>query len=409
MSHLLLGLLRYLSAMENHSGPTRPANAHADVISDHVSESPPRESSPDFASDHGRESPYRRNGNAESPRAPLDVDRNNLPGRSRSREIPRTTHHGDQGFNRQRAAQPRHDSHDDGDIWIRSRYRQGSDGDIGGYREDEDFDIRIPHPRRDGSYDRRYYDHDDGIRVSPGEGEDFNGAGRDYDDDYPSDSFARARHNTSSDSFNRYDDYDEGIRVRSDNEDYSYEDRRGIHNNYEHHSRRRIPTWSPSRARQFVPRRMPTTSPPPRYRAVTDDSMSISQDSSARNDSTSYSFIEDKDQDMYHITFDEVEKSGLSFSMPLNKGILAVPAAALGNASPLAPEASAWKLSRMNLSDSQSSTELFVVHASEYSADEMGVGKTTLVCPAGPQKQDTETAVQMRWLYVTSQNMNSHC
>lgn len=114
--------------------------------------------------------------------------------------------------------------------------------------------------------------------------------------------------------------------------------------------------------------------------------------------------VEDRweESDSYY-TFDDVEEDGLSVSMPLNREVLATPMAARSDVSPLTPEASAWEWPNINLSDGQSSTELFVVHASEYSTDEMGMGRTTLVCPAGPpKKQDTESAVQMRWLYDTS-------
>lgn len=134
-----------------------------------------------------------------------------------------------------------------------------------------------------------------------------------------------------------------------------------------------------------------------------------SVDNSGNSDNT-YDSSDDSSyfgSDNYRLTYKALEKEGISFSMLLNKGVLAVPAAAQDDPSPLAPESSAWKLARTNLSDGQSSTELFVVHASEYSTDEMGTGRTTLVCPVGPQKQDTETAVQMRWLYVVPENMNS--
>ena len=134
-----------------------------------------------------------------------------------------------------------------------------------------------------------------------------------------------------------------------------------------------------------------------------------SVDNSVNSDNT-YDSSDDSSyfgSDNYRLTYKALEKEGISFSMLLNKGVLAAPAAAQDDPSPLAPESSAWKLARTNLSDGQSSTELFVVHASEYSTDEMGTGKTTLICPVGPQKQDTETAVQMRWLYVVPKNMDS--
>ncbi|KFH40409.1 hypothetical protein ACRE_089280 [Hapsidospora chrysogenum ATCC 11550] len=107
------------------------------------------------------------------------------------------------------------------------------------------------------------------------------------------------------------------------------------------------------------------------------------------------------DDDTYPLTFDHVEKAGLSVSLPLNMAAGAAPPGIRDENSLFTLEALAWKLHRVALSDQQSETQLTVVHASEYSAGGTGFGKTTLICPAGPQKPDNESAVQMRWLYAT--------
>jgi hypothetical protein len=92
--------------------------------------------------------------------------------------------------------------------------------------------------------------------------------------------------------------------------------------------------------------------------------------------------------------FEEVEKEGLSISLPVkeNNSMLAM---GIGVSH---EESLAWKQPVVHLAKG-GSTDLRIIHASEYSVDETGRGKLTLVCPDGPRREEADSSsVQMRWL-----------
>lgn len=94
--------------------------------------------------------------------------------------------------------------------------------------------------------------------------------------------------------------------------------------------------------------------------------------------------------------FEQVEQEDLSISLSVkrNKDTLTV------NTGMSREESLAWKQPTTRLSKG-ASTELHIIHASEYSVDETGRGVLTLVCPDGPRRDDADSSsVQMRWLYV---------
>lgn len=105
-------------------------------------------------------------------------------------------------------------------------------------------------------------------------------------------------------------------------------------------------------------------------------------------------------------TYRAVERAGLSVSLPLDKGVRAVDITdGDGDDAALTSEGKAWKGDKTVLSDGVSSTELRVIHAAEYSEDETGNGKTTLMCWDGPLEHEHIRSAQMRWLYVAPPNV----
>ena len=105
-------------------------------------------------------------------------------------------------------------------------------------------------------------------------------------------------------------------------------------------------------------------------------------------------------------TYRAVEIAGLSVSLPLDKGVRAIHITdGDGDDAALTSEGKAWKGDKTVLSDGVSSTELRVIHAAEYSEDETGNGKTTLMCWDGPLEPEHIQSAQMRWLYVARPNV----
>ncbi|CAG9989389.1 unnamed protein product [Clonostachys byssicola] len=100
-------------------------------------------------------------------------------------------------------------------------------------------------------------------------------------------------------------------------------------------------------------------------------------------------------------TFKKVERKGLSISLEL-KRYEEEPGAPRTKTihNPKSAEALAWNQPTTSLPDTGSTCELLNIQALEYSADDDGLGKTTLICPGGPMKDSDSATVQLRWLLV---------
>jgi hypothetical protein len=113
--------------------------------------------------------------------------------------------------------------------------------------------------------------------------------------------------------------------------------------------------------------------------------------------------VRDRDTRPITQTFEDVEGAGLSVNIPLRstkmKGKQAV---TLGqsDASPVDhPEAASWMQPDSVREVGNYTTQLRVIHASEYSISEIGTEKITLVCPSVPgQEKIDSTSVQALWL-----------
>lgn len=104
------------------------------------------------------------------------------------------------------------------------------------------------------------------------------------------------------------------------------------------------------------------------------------------------------DTDAYFLSIKEVEKEGLSFTLPINtinQEMLTMDSQ--DGQAPTGSDAQAWKQPKTTLLGDLS-TELLVIHALEHSVDERGQQKTTLVPPVGPMRENADSAPQMRWL-----------
>ncbi|CAM1505780.1 Fc.00g114170.m01.CDS01 [Cosmosporella sp. VM-42] len=109
----------------------------------------------------------------------------------------------------------------------------------------------------------------------------------------------------------------------------------------------------------------------------------------------------------YALTFEEVEKDGLSVSLPMRKK---GPAITINqkNDVQLAPAYNfglAWEEATRILPGASGSSELLIIQAAEFSTDDSGQGKITIVCPMGPRKIDP-SPVEMRWLHVQRPNLD---
>lgn len=94
-------------------------------------------------------------------------------------------------------------------------------------------------------------------------------------------------------------------------------------------------------------------------------------------------------------TYDELEKEGLSKSVRIGRRPKPT-----GNNTAATDQRDSieWRQPKAFLEDGRVS-ELLTIHASEYSRDEGGLEKITLICPTGPQPSgDSWRRTQMRWL-----------
>ncbi|CAH0041888.1 unnamed protein product [Clonostachys rhizophaga] len=122
--------------------------------------------------------------------------------------------------------------------------------------------------------------------------------------------------------------------------------------------------------------------------------------------SGSSSETDDSDQDptggnSKTFTFKKVERKGLSISLEL-KRYEEEPGAPRTKTihNPKSAEALAWNQPTTSLLDTGSTCELLNIQALEYTADDDGLGKTTLICPGGSMKGSDSATVQLRWLLV---------
>lgn len=107
------------------------------------------------------------------------------------------------------------------------------------------------------------------------------------------------------------------------------------------------------------------------------------------------------DQDDEEMSFAKVEKIGLSVTIHVkkNKKMSTESQESFESKKQANNEIVAWRQPVTVLTESGSVCELLTIHALEYKAENNKQGKTTLICPGGPQKRESDSIpVQLRWL-----------
>jgi hypothetical protein len=102
---------------------------------------------------------------------------------------------------------------------------------------------------------------------------------------------------------------------------------------------------------------------------------------------------------LYAVIIDEVERDGLSFSIPVPKSNADLNLnGGQDKDTPAEPNAHAWRSPKAIMENGRVTTELLTIQATLYSKDNDGQSKTTLVCPAGPGLDGGGPSTQIRWL-----------